>query len=426
VRRNRREVSIQDFHELNIGAMWRYFRSESLAFWMICAYLFLEYVRPQSIYPTLDILPWTQLAVLGALLGCFLDKTVRWVSSSTNTWLVLFFVTILLSSIFAYWPQISYGQLQNFYTWFIIYFLIVNIVNTEKRFFIFIFIFFVASFKLSLSLSITWAKRGFSFADWGLKGPPGFFENSGELAIQMLVFWPIAWAFALYLKPNVGKLKYYVLLLMPITAIMVIMGASSRGAQLALAIQLVALNYRSILKPKVLASFLLIASLLWVFLPQEQKARFQVVGDDRTSQQRLLYWENGIEMINQHPILGVGYFNYVPYYEKFYRNDMLYDQAELPHNIFIQIGTDAGYLGLIFYLLLLFSSLRKVIFFNRETLLLEGRRPNFQSCFNISLLGFVVAGQFVTVSYYPFFWIHLALVVSMINSYSSKLNCKKI
>jgi O-antigen ligase len=417
VPRIRKEVSIQDFYALNLGAMWRYFKSETLAFWMICAYLFLEYVRPQSIYPALDFLPWTQIAVLGALAGCFLDKSVRWVSSSINVWLILFFIAILLSSFFAYWPEVSYDQLQNFYTWLIIYFLIINIVNTEKRFFIFICIFFVASFKLSFSLSITWAQRGFSFTDWGLKGPPGFFENSGELAIQMLVFWPLAWAFALYLKPHVTKIKYYILLSMPVTAIMVILGASSRGAQLALVIQLVALNYRSIFKPKVLISCVVVFSVLWAVLPQEQKDRFQVVGDDRTSQQRLLYWENGIEMINQHPLLGVGYFNYVPYYEQFYRGDMLYSRAQLPHNIFIQVGADTGYIGLFLFVILMISARRKMVSIYKG---LDSSADGFRKipiAFNLSMLGFVVAGQFVTVAYYPFIWINIAFIVLFFNVY---------
>jgi probable O-glycosylation ligase (exosortase A-associated) len=413
VRRKSKEVNIQDFYALDFGAMWHYFKSETLAFWMICVYLFLEYVRPQSIYPVLDFLPWTQIAVLGALVGCFLDKTVRWVSCSINATLILFFLVILASSIFAYRPDVSYSQLNKFYTWFVIYFLIINIVNTEKRLFLFICVFFVASFKLSLSLSITWASRGFSFADWGLSGPPGFFQNSGELAIQMLVFWPLAWAFSLKLKPYLNKVKYLVVILMPVTAIMVIMGASSRGAQLALLVQLVVLNYKSILKPKVIISCSIVFAILWGVLPDEQKERFKVVGDDKTSQQRLLYWENGLEMINDNPVLGVGYFNYVVYYENYYSDDMLYDRAELPHNIFVQIGTDAGYVGVSIYLLLIIFAWRKM---TSLQVALRSKGDDFSRLpryLNISMIGFLVAGQFVTVAYYPFFWIHLSLVVSL-------------
>lgn len=419
--RTRKEVSIQSFYDLSIPSMWRFFKSETFAFWMICFYFFLEYVRPQSIYPILDFLPWAQIALLGALFGCFMDKSIRWVSSEFNFWLILFFVIILLSSVFAYVPSISYDNLENFYSWLIIYFLIINIVNTEKRFFIFLCIFFLASFKLSLSLSITWAQRGFSFTSWGLMGPPGFFQNSGELSIQMLVFWPMAWAFFNGLKPNLNKVQCLILLLMPVTAIMVILGASSRGAQLALLVQLILMNATSIFKPKVIVSCIVAFSILWTLLPQEQKDRFQIAGDDRSSMQRLLYWENGIDMLNKHPGLGVGYYNYVPYYESFYREDMLYEKAELPHNILIQVGSDLGYPALVVYLFFIFYSAYKthvlrVKHFKHGG---DGFVLSILKYLNISLAGFFVAGQFVSVVYYPFLWIHLAFLVCLQNIVTS-------
>jgi len=413
-------ITLQDLFELRISTLWRYFKSESFAFWMICAYLFLEYFRPQSIYPQLAFLPWAQLAVLGAFVGCFSDKNVTWVKSSLNVWMLAFFIVIITSSVLAYWPSVSYQNLENFYTWFIIYFLAINIVNTEKRLFIFLSIFLLASFKLSLSLAITWAKRGFSFTDWGLKGPPGFFENSGELAIQMLVFWPVALAFAICLKPYISKVKFYILLLMPATAIMVIIGASSRGAQLALLAQLVVINYKSILNPKVLITCAVIIAILWTALPEEQKERFQVVGNDRTSQQRLLYWKNGFDMMNDHPIFGVGYFNFVPYYERFYREDMIYGNAELPHNILVQVGTDAGYVGLSIFAILILLAINKMRKLKDITSVFKGEVYLNPASLNISLLGFFVAGQFVTVAYYPFLWIHLAFVVAVYNVYSRK------
>lgn len=415
MRKNVSDISDEDFYSLKIGLIWQHFKSESFAFWMICAYLFFEYVRPQSIYPAIDFLPWTQLAVIGALLGCFADKTVRWVSSSINILLILFLIIILLSSVYAYFPSVSYANLENYYLWVIIYFLIINIVNTRKRFFIFLCVFLVASFKLSLSLAITWAQRGFSFTSWGLSGPPGFFQNSGELVIQMLVFWPIAWAFAHLLKPYVSKTWYRLLMLMPITAIMVILGASSRGGQLALVVQLVVMNYRSVFKPKVFISCGLAFALLWTFLPDEQKERFQTIGEDKTSQQRILYWENGIEMIKEHPVLGVGYFNFPMYFARYYPDDVLLKRAELPHNIFIQIGTDTGLLGLAVFSGFLLVAYRLGRRFKAGGC--EDQQTLIGRCANLSLLGFVVAGQFVTVAYYPFLWIHLALVVALNNSF---------
>lgn len=426
--RQQKEFPENDLYRLELRPLWRYFKSETFAFWMICLYLFFEYVRPQSIISELDILPWTQLAVMGSFLGCFMDKTVRWTPSLLNPLLVIFFFLILISSALAFDSSISYKYLENFYTWLIIYFLIINIVNSKNRFFIFICIFLLASFKLSLSLSITWAQRGFSFTGWGLSGPPGFFQNSGELAIQMLVYWPIALAFAIALRPHVTKFKYYILLLMPVTGIMVILGASSRGAQLALLAQLLILNYRSIFKFKVLLGFSIIMFSIWSLLPQEQKERFQSVGEDRTSIQRILYWENGYEMMKNHPISGVGYFNYVRYYESFYSEDMLYERAELPHNIFIQVGSELGLIALSLYIITIIYAFVKTRSIREG--LGEDTDWKFYLCLlkylNISLLGFVIAGQFVSVLYYPFLWIHFALFVSVVNIVSTNKRFGKL
>lgn len=408
---------MEDFYALRVKAIWKHFKSEHFSFWMICAYLFVEYVRPQSILPWLDFLPWAKVFVLGALVGWLADRNKKWVSSPINKWMVLFFLCILLSSWQAYRPDISYKHLADFYTWMIIYFLIINIVNTEKRFFIFIFIFLVASFKLSFSLALTWASRGFAFTSWGLMGPPGFFQNSGELAIQMAVFWPIALAVTVALKRDVTTWKYLTLVAMPITAGMVILGASSRGGQLALAVQLIFKYYKKLFNIKIIIIIVTVIFLAWWLLPQEQKNRFTQAGEDRTSQQRLLYWENGLEMMNEHPWLGVGYFNFSSYFERYYHEDMLYQHAELPHNIFIQVGTDAGYLGVILYVLIIIKG-----FSASRNAMLVGSRNNHGALMvgvagslNISLVGFMVAGQFVSVVYYPFLWIHVALAVVVNN-----------
>jgi len=212
-------------------------------------------------------------------------------------------------------------------------------------------------------------------------------------------------------------------MLMPISAIMVILGASSRGAQIALIVQLVLINQHSLFKPKVIISFCLSLFLVWVLLPDEQKARFESIGDDKTSQQRILYLENGIDMIAENPVLGVGFFNFSPYYQRYYEEDVLFRRAELPHNIFIQVGTDVGLAGLAVFILMIFIAYRYA-----KNLRIEGCemvQGIIGKCANLALVGYLVAGQFVTVSYYPFFWIHLALLVAMKNSFELKERKRK-
>jgi len=407
------QYTIEDLYSLELKVWWAYFKSESLAFKMICLYLFVEYVRPQSIITWLDFLPWAKLFLLGSLIGVFMEKDRKWVSSPINKWMILFFLSVLWSTLNAHYPEFSYKNLANFYTWLVIYFLIINIVTTPQRLLFFLAIFCIASFKLSFSLAITWAKRGFSFASWGLSGPPGFFQNSGELAIQMVVFWPIGLAIALSLKPYVPVWKYRVLMLMPITASMVILGASSRGGQLAMVVQFFLRFFKQIFKVKVLVGIIVVVAAGWHFLPEEQKMRFAESGSDKTSQQRLLYWENGYQMMNDFPLTGVGYFNFRHYYEDYYSEDMLYSSAQLPHNIFVQVGADLGYIGLFIYLMLILSALFALTKIGKDTV--PSIFGELSIAFKISLIGFVVAGQFVSVVYYPFMWVQLAFISCYFN-----------
>ena len=211
--------------------------------------------------------------------------------------------------------------------------------------------------------------------------------------------------------------KKWVLISMPVTAAMVILGTSSRGGQLALLVQFLIRYAKNVFRPKILVTISVVLITGWHLLPAEQKARFEESGEDKTSQQRLLYWENGIEMANDFPLTGVGYFNFIPYYETYYRSDMLYDNAELAHNIFVQVGADLGYLGLIVYIYLIILSFKIAAIARDNTKSCEGIIYFIAPATNLSLIGFIIAGQFVSVVYYPFFWINLA-VVSCIHNIS--------
>lgn len=411
---------MDDFYALKFKPLWAYFKSESFAFWMICGYLFVEYVRPQSIYPAIDFLPWASVFLLGSAVGWMMDgKSGRrgLVGDPVNKWLFLFLFWLILSCANAYRPDISWPHLRDFYIWLIVYFCIINIVNTPKRYYIFLLIFLVASFKISLFTAKTYALRGFSYTSWGLQGPPGFFQNSGELAIQMLMFSPIALELARFLKPWLTRPKFFLLMLFPITGAMTVMGASSRGGQLGLIYQV----YHSILKGNIsLRTIVLVGALIAaaiILLPEEQMARFSKSGDDKTSQQRLLYWKHGLTMIEENPLLGVGYFNFPSYYEAYYRYDMLYETAQLPHNIFVQVGTDAGVPGLAFFAMIIYRCFKSTAEVRRLTAGSEKTKPYYRLARGLesALWGFIIAGQFVTVTYYPFLWINLAFSVALRN-----------
>ncbi len=412
--------TVEDFYAFRVKNMWTYFKSQHFSFWMICGYLFFEFVKPQALFPAISVIPWAQLLLMGALVGVFTDPSIKKVSSSANVLLIIFSILIAISIFTATYPEHSKKYYMDFYSWVIIYFLIINIVNTKERFYIFLIIFLVAAGKIAFGTSKSWASRGFSFTSWGLMGPKGYFQNSGELAILMLMLFPLAFYLYFHLKNSVRTWEKVLLAVFWICPILTILGASSRGAQLALVALLALMFRKSIFKIKPLVGIVILCTLLYHLLPQEQKDRFSSAGDDKTSQQRLLYWEHGWEMMKDFPFTGVGFFNFIPYYNTYYPEDVLYTDrgAELPHNIVIQVGTDAGFVALSFFILLLLFSLITAASIARNERYSSLDR-GVAAGLGFGILGYIIAGQFVTVTYYPFFWVHLAFVVAM----SSILRC---
>lgn len=406
---------VEEFYAFRVGPMWRYFKAQHFSFWAICCYLFFEYFRPQAIYPVIDVLPWAQLFLLASMAGAFLDRSVKWVSSPVNLYLLLFAIAIYISSLNAYFPETSAEYHIDFYSWFVIYFLVINIINTKERFYIFLMILLFCSAKIAIGTSQTWAIRGFSFTTWGLMGPRGYFQNSGELAILMVTLFPLAYyLLQSMLKRQVRWWEKVLLLVFTITPVLTVLGASSRGSQIALVVIMLLMFRKNIFKVKALIGIAILVTGMLFLLPDEQKQRFSDMGEDGTSKQRILYLENGWQMIKDHPFTGVGYFNFPEYYDIHYPEDLLRESAELPHNIFIQVGTDTGFVGLGLYLIMIFYSLR-LSFRSASRLPAEHVFRSIAAGLGYGIVGFVIAGQFVTVGYYPFFWISLAFIVALNN-----------
>lgn len=397
-------------------AFWSQFKQEHFAFWMLCAFLILQYVDPIKIYPELDVLPWDKIVLGLTVLSWPMDPRRRWVRDSANIWMTLFLFVIMVSSALATYPSISWSHWFDFVDWYVIYFLIINMITTGERYFIFMGIFLLANFKLSFFGARTWVQRGFGFSSWGIEGPLGYFNNSSDFSSEMLMFAPIAFELALFIKPFARRVTYWFLMLGAITGAMSVLGASSRGSQVALAFQGGWIAIQRKLRVSIVIGVALLGGIGYVLLPAAEKARFANIGKDSTSVQRLDYWKAGLKMIENHPFLGVGYYNFAPVYAAHDRAHLWHGKAQLPHNIFIQVGTDEGLVGLGIFLMLIWRNL-KVARDIRRTCAKDAEMPAFAISvargLTITTWGFVIAGQFNTVAYYPFFWMNLALTISL-------------
>lgn len=397
-------------YQLGVGAIWRFLSTQPPSFWLVCLYLFLEYVRPQSIYEAIAFFPWSFWTIILCLAAFLLEGHLFDLRGPANAWLGVFTGIILFSSIRAYAPSDSYANLPLWFSWVLIYLLISNIVVTEKRFLVFILSFLLYNLKMSMFAVRSWAAIGFHFRDWGVYGAPGWFSNSGEFGIEMCVFVPVAFYFVAGLRPFWTRRKWLFFLAFPFTAVVGAVASSSRGALIGCAAVAVWAVMKGRHKVRGLLVAVLLAALVIAIIPPEQMKRFSTAGSDNTSQLRLTYWRHGLEMMRDNPATGIGYFNWMTYYTDHY------GRGQLPHNIFIQAGSELGYPGLVVLVVLLGVTL-VVNHRTRRFAAQLGPRGRFMYFMahglDGALIGFVASGFWVTVLYYPYLWINLALTVAL-------------
>ena len=183
---------------------------------------------------------------------------------------------------------------------------------------------------------VAFASRGFKYTQWGVVGPPGWFGDSGDFGIAMIMYSSIAISFALSLKQYWGRYKTWFFYFLAVAGLVTIVATSSRGAQLGM----VAMGAWFLLKSrqgiKALATILIVSALLYSILPAEMLDEFNSAGNDGTSLDRLAHWAFGIDVALSHPGLGIGYNNWLVYCDFMNPDGLGYkDTCRLPHNTYI-------------------------------------------------------------------------------------------
>lgn len=401
-------------HDLKLRSFIRTFRAETAALWFLCFYIFIEYLRPQDMYPVIDILPWGQLAIVASVVSVFLTKSRPLGFGAMDKLFVVFSMIVILSGVFAWNTDASLRDWTSYASWILMYFCVVSILTTPNRLLLFTIFFILINFKMSQHGARVFALRDFGFEHWGLSGAPGWFHNSGEFSLQMVIAFSMSLTLLLAFRDQVeGKLRWWILIfLFPLTAALSVIGSSSRGGQLALAAVLLVLllSGRRMWRNMAVLTVMIVAMVN--VLPQEQLARFDSIGEDRTSESRLMLWEHAIETIKYNP-LGIGYRNWGTYYDTVYQPTNL----EEIHNSILESFVDLGYPGGILFLIMLITAFVMNRRSRRDALAVntvEGRTvATIAAGLNLGLLGTFVAALFMSVLFYPMFWLAFALTSAL-------------
>lgn len=202
--------------------------------------------------------------------------------------------------------------------------------------------------------------------------------------------------------------------------IFAIIGTKSRGATLAMAgILGYFWLYVTQSKWKGLVALAVIAAGILVAAPDVYLNRMETIAnyeEDSSAMDRLRAWGDAIEMGVDHPLLGVGAGSYNSAYGRFYRDVNAGDPVRWisAHSIYFKVLGEYGFTGLFLFL----GWIMSVYYGNRRTarMLSEqgmGPIPHYLPHFlNMSLIGYAIAGAFLTGVNYPHLYLITALSLS--------------
>jgi len=410
-----------ELYYMRLQTLWSELKRQHKPFWWLCVYFLFEYIRPQSLYPAIDIIPWGLTCLMLVLVFSILDRETKWVPSSANKTIIIFSVVVALSIMVAHSPIAALNKIDIYLSWLILYFAFIAIVNNENKLILFIVFFLLINFKMSQFGARNFLLHGYS--SYGVSGSPGWFKDAGDLGHQMIVFVCFSIAFIVALKKYWSRTKFVLFSLAPITGMLTIIATASRGVQLGIACTALWFILKSKGGLKVLLLISAAGVVFYNLLPPEMISEFRNAGEDSTSQQRLILWDIGWETLKEHPFLGVGYYNWLEYCSSQYPFGIpgtRRDHCLVIHNTYISAGTELGFIGLSLYLLLVLTVFR----LNYRTRKLARDKNDFLYFMahgsDGGLVGFLVASTFFDMLFYPIFWVQLGISVA-INNIAGKL-----
>jgi len=109
-----------------------------------------------------------------------------------------------------------------------------------------------------------------------------------------------------------------------------------------------------------------------------------------STQYRVEMWAEGLEMMKQNPLLGIGRGNFKAYTAKL-----------IAHNSAVEIGGETGLVGLYLYIGLIYFSLKSCLHARKH--FTEPHDKDFALAAALGLVGYIVSMMFVTLEYETFY-----------------------
>ncbi|MCP3933325.1 MAG: hypothetical protein GY705_30005 [Bacteroidetes bacterium] len=389
-------------------------KDRKIGTYLAYAYLFFYYVRPQEYIPGLNRIP-----VSGTIFLLFTIWGIvhfRFLHLKTPVVLILllgvimFFSSIGAVNVNAIRISFQFG-VQLFPQALAIYILF----DTKERVLKLVTCWTIIYFFMSL---ITMMNGGL--------GPGDFTYDPNDAALALSI--GIPWVFFSIRRMDISKRVRYLYYMLLVILILAVIITSSRGGFLGLIAVIGGLWWFSRKRIKVAVITLMSVAVLggWIIsiIPEHYLSEVQSINDpnDGTRVERLNTWEIAWVMYKDNPVLGVGAANFPWYVSKYqpltswWTGEQRSLAGRVTHSVYFQVLSELGTVGVLLYfyvIMVLPAKLNKLR--NKLSNADEDERlvRYLSQTLIVSMMGYAIAGAFISVAYYPHIphWIAMYAIV---------------
>ncbi len=312
-------------------------------------YITLEFLRPEVLLPGVQeqVMQWVALATIGVWILEMILTGHRWRPFPSTRFFLGFLLVGLVSAGLNYVSLdrllVSVGDQIKL---FCIFLIMVQSIDSEgkNRFFLrFLVLLCVYLAAGGIAWTQGYAVPGFSWDNGMRLQYSGIFKDSNDLGQMFAVAWTLV---LFHLVNGKGAWKKIVDLLVLAVLAWAILLTQSRGTIVASTIG-VFLSFRKRLGTVVPAVFALV---ILIGMNLAGMARMDRLSAGETSaEERIQAWSQGWYMFRSHPLFGVGPENFTK------------NHSRAAHSSLVQVGAEAGLLGLFCWIGLLYFPLRQTI-----------------------------------------------------------------
>jgi probable O-glycosylation ligase (exosortase A-associated) len=356
--------------------------------------------------------PFAAIIAAATILSLVVSKEKKGLPRSPVTWIFISFVVwMMITSMFAF----NFDQIGKPLTKVLKIMgmtLVVMMILKERRHL------HLAIWTIVFSIGYYGVKGGiFSIRTGGnarVWGPEGtFIEGNNEMALALVMVIPLMYYLLKTTQTNRwGRYAFHASMILCALASLT---SYSRGALLAIGAMAVFLWLKS--KEKIRLGLVMALAIppMLMFMPQQWYSRMETIQDykaDESAMGRVNAWHMAFNLAKDR-FFGGGFEIYNPMVFKLYAP--VPEDIHAAHSIYFQIMGEHGFVGLLLYLLLGFFTWRSGSWIVKHT----AGRPDMKwandmaTMIQVSLLGFMVGGAFLSLAYFDVPYYLMAVMVAL-------------